>query len=436
MHRAGYRLLLRPSGPSAHENAPAATSPEATEPSGEEAQAAKLPDKPSVAVMPLRALSGHATEALIAEGIARDVMVALARARWLFVSARASAAVVASKTSDTSEVSRRLGVRYVLDGAVIVSADRLRLSVTLTDAIEGGEVWGERFDGGLDELFTVMDNIAGHVAGAVEAEIEHHERQRALLRPLASLDAWGAYHRAMHSSVGGTGAELDAAIGLFSRALELDPNSSRVLSGFAALHARRCLLVGEERRGEELERAAELAKQSIAADSRDPQACLAFGRVCTLRGDRQQATRHLSEAVRLNPSLSHGHFYLGYSQMFSRDYDDALARVDAAERLSPYDPMTFAFVSLRAQILSLRGEVEAGADWAERALDHPNAHFQNLMIAAWCCARADRLESAARHATAARKLRPDFKRQDYLKAFMFDHNDSARIDEALAVSGF
>ncbi|MEM8822655.1 MAG: hypothetical protein AAGF30_03505 [Pseudomonadota bacterium] len=165
--------------------------------------------------MPLRPLSGHATEALIAEGIARDVTVALARARWLFVSVRVSATVVAGKNSDTSEVSRRLGVRYVLDGAVIVSAERLRLSVMLTDAIEGGEVWGERFDGGLDELFTVMDEIAGHVAGAVEAEIEHHERQRALLRPLASLDAWGAYHRAMHSSVGATREQLDDSIGLF-----------------------------------------------------------------------------------------------------------------------------------------------------------------------------------------------------------------------------
>lgn len=86
--------------------------------------------------------------------------------------------------------------------------------------------------------------------------------------------------------------------------------------------------------------------------------------------------------MRLNPSLSHGHFYLGYLQLIAGEYDDALLRVDAAERLSPYDPMTFAFVSMRAQILSLRGDVDAGADWAERALDHPNAHFQNLMIAA------------------------------------------------------
>ncbi|MEM1314543.1 MAG: winged helix-turn-helix domain-containing protein [Pseudomonadota bacterium] len=429
VHRAGYRLLVpvEPLGGPAAAPAPvgAVQGPEAA-----------APARPSVAVLPFLALSHGADEALITEGVCRDVTIALARTRWLFVSARASAAALAARTRDLGEIARRLGVRYVLDGAVMASDGRVRLSASLADAEEGGEVWGERFDRPMDGLFELMDELADHVAGSVEIEIESRERRRALLRPLASLDAWGAYHRASHHAIGATRDELDVALRLMTQAHELDPGASRILAGLATLRARRSLLLGDAARQDEIARATDLARRSVAADPRDPQACMALGRAFTLVGEQTEARARMAEALRLNPSFAHGHFYLGYALMFLGEHAEGVARVEAAQRLSPYDPMTFAFMSLRAQLLSLSGATEEGAVWAERALAQPHAHFQNEIIAAWCNALAGRDAAAASHAEAARRLRPNFTRADYFDAFRFTGDDRERIKSALASAGF
>lgn len=440
VHRSGYRLLVpteslaRKSvnpGSQTSDGSADKFNDQPTTPAGRCASG-----KPSIAVLPLQALSGHTRERVMAEGISADVTISLARTRWLFVSARASAAALAQQTRDTARIAQRLGVRYVLDGAILIDGNRLKITVNLSDAIEGGEVWGERFDRNLDDLFQVMDDIARQVSIAVETEIEGQERRRALLQPLHSLDAWGLYHRARQLTFSAGMKELDTAIGLLQQALALDPVASRILSGLSVIHARRTMLAFGAARDQELHLARDFAERAVVADARDPQAQMAFGRTITLAGDPTEAGRHLAEAVRLNPSYAHGHFYYGYNQLYAHNYENGLRQTETACQLSPYDPMMFGFFSLRAQLLSLNGDVDQGADWAERALKQPRAHFQNDIIAAWCCARAGQTDKAIVHAQTARQKRPDFSIDDYFEAFRFPEADRAKVEEALLEAKF
>lgn len=438
VHKSGYRLLAQSREPATRSSSAPARSgaiDRALSEVGGGSIDLSLPERPSLVVLPFRALGGGNFEQALADGLSRDIAVVLARTRWLFVSARASAATLLSGTDDPTLIARRLGVRYVVEGAVICADGQMRLSARLNDAVAGADVWAEIFERRAEALFEVLDEVATRVALTVEAEIEIREQQRAALRPIASLDAWGAYHRAMTGFFRSGPHDLDEIGALLERARTLDPISSRILAALAALHARRTMLLGASARTQELCRAAEYARQSVAADPRDPQAQMVLGRTHTLSGDADAAISRLTDAVDLNGNFAHVRFYLAYALLYAGRRTEALVHLDQARRLSPYDPLTFGFLSLRAQLLSLEGAVEEGADWADRALSQPGAHFQNLTIAAWCSERAGRHETARRHLAAARIARPGFSTDDYFAAFRFSAADRSEIEASLRQIG-
>ena len=149
-----------------------------------------MPDKPSIAVLPFVNLSGDTEQEYFADGIAEDIITALGRFRWFFVIARNSSFTYKGKAIDVKQVARELGVRYVLEGSVRRSADRVRISVQLIDANAGTQIWGDRFDRELVDLFSVQDEITEQVAGAIEPELLKAEGGRAVARPPGNLSAW------------------------------------------------------------------------------------------------------------------------------------------------------------------------------------------------------------------------------------------------------
>jgi hypothetical protein len=168
-------------------------------------------------------------------------------------------------------IGRRLGVRYVLSGSAACRDSRLRVAVTLTDTVEARDVWAEIFERPTDDVFLVEDQISDLVSDAVEFEIELKERQRALLIPIASLDAWSAYHRAVNHMFRFRAKDFDEAERYLKLATGLDPSSSRIFAGLSFVEWQRALLEIVPDRAGALSKAFDYAKKSISLDPRDPQ---------------------------------------------------------------------------------------------------------------------------------------------------------------------
>lgn len=388
-----------------------------------------LPDQPSLAVLPFE-VHGDDGGQLMAEGLHRDITCQFARTRWLFVSARASVAVVAARGLGSNEISAKLGVRYLLNGALVVANGRLRFSLTLTDGPRGCEIWAERFDRKMDDILAIQDEIVDLVSAAVETEIENQELRRALRRPLASLDAWSAYHRAVAHLYRFRQEDHEKAADYLHLAAKLDPGAPRVFAALSFLHWQRAYLGNGECRAEDMRRAFDYAYQAMALDPLDPQSHWVLGRAHFLAGEIDQGIAELRRAVELNPSFALGQSSVGHALMFAGKSGEGLAAVDRARRLSPYDPMTFAFSVLRAHMLSLTGETELGADWADRAVLEPNAHHHIAAAAVWCNELANRRERALHHLANLKQVRPGYTRDEYFRSFPFHGRDRALIDGA------
>lgn len=390
-----------------------------------------LPGRPSIAVLPFTTLDRHGEQELLAGGLLHDITVRLARTRWLFVTARASAQRFRLQDSDPATIGRALGVRYLLHGSVIRSADRFRLSVSLTETERGFEIWAETFDRVMGDIFSVQDEIGERVVSGIESEIELKERQRALLRPLASLDAWSAYHRGNDLLYRFSAEGHEQAEHFLDLAAELDPNSAPIFAGLSFLHWQRAFFETGKDREDDNARAIDHAQHAISLDPLDPQAHWMLGRTALLTGDLDQAVEELSAAVDLNPNFAKGHFSLGYGKLFRSPDADVIGDATAARRISPYDPMSFAYMCLFAEAHALAGDGAQAAIWARRAARQPNVHHHILAVAAWCLEAAGERDAALGCMAEAKRRRPDYSRAEFFRAYPYAEPNRAVVDDAL-----
>jgi TolB-like protein len=181
------------------------------------ALALTLPDRPSIAVLPFVNLSGDPEQDYFADGMVEDIIAALSRSRWLFVIARNSSFAYKGQTVDVRRVGRELGVRYVLEGSVRKAAERVRITGQLIDATTGAHIWADRFQGALDDVFDLQDQLTESVVGAIAPHLERAEIDRAKRKPTESLDAYDYYLRGMAYLHFGTKEAITEALTLFSR---------------------------------------------------------------------------------------------------------------------------------------------------------------------------------------------------------------------------
>src|SRR3989442_4432859 len=186
-----------------------------------------LPDKPSIAVLPFQNMSGDPEQEYFADGVVEDIITALSRFKLLFVIARNSSFTYKGRAVDIKQVGRELGVRYVLEGSVRKAGHRVRITGQLIDAANGAHLWADRFDGALEDIFDLQDQVTTSVIGAIAPKLEQAEIERAKRKPTENLDAYDYYLRgiaSIHAVFGGTEEAVGEALRLFYRAIELDPN--------------------------------------------------------------------------------------------------------------------------------------------------------------------------------------------------------------------
>jgi TolB-like protein/Flp pilus assembly protein TadD len=375
--------------------------------------------KASVAVLPFVNLSGDPDQEFFADGMTEDIITELSRFRGLFVIARNSTFVYKGRAVDTRKIASELGVKYVVEGSVRSGVGRLRVAAQLIDAANRGHLWAERYDRKPSDLFSLQDEIVRTLVAAIEPELGGAERRRAASASPERLDAWGAYHRGMWHVYRFTREDTDRALEFFAQAIEAEPNHTAGWIGRAFAHFSNAFLGFVDDRGAERRLSLEAARHAVDVDPRDAAAHWALGRAHSLELDYERAIPELETAVELNTNDAQSWYQLGWLRVRAGRPREAIEPLILAERLSPNDPLRFAFLIARAQAHFALGEYARALALADRAARLPHAHAQIEAVRIACLVK-DGQEQAAREAMAAfRADHPDFTQAFFREAHGF-----------------
>ena len=265
-----------------------------------------------------------------------EIITALSKIHWLFVIARNSTVTYKGQTLGAKEIGRDLGVRYVLEGSVRKSGNRVRITAQLIDAGTGAHLWADRFDGLLEDIFDLQDQIATNVAGIIEPALQAAEIRRSAARPTTDLTAYDLYLRALAVYFPITKERTFAALELLDRAIEIDPNYGPALSWAAVCHWQ-CVTDGWTEQAEiTRSEAIDQARRALEATQNDPGVLANVSFILANFGEDIGAMIGLVDrALALNPSFARGWNVSGLLRLYAGELDRAIEHVETALRLSP-----------------------------------------------------------------------------------------------------
>jgi TolB-like protein len=382
-HRRGYRWLV----PAAPASAQALAR--------DEPLSLGLPDKPSIAVLPFHNLTGDDGQQYFVDGLVEDVIGALSRVRWLFVIARNSSFRFRGPDVDVQFVGRELGVRYVLEGSVRKSADRIRITGRLAEAATRAHLWSERFDGAVGDIFELQDHMTQRIIGSLMPRLDRAEIERALRKPTERLDAYDVYLRGRESMFPPTRALNEQALALFYRAIELDPNFATAYGRAAACFARRKGYRWGALTPADISEAERLARRAWDLDQNDGVAVGLGGLALALVvGDLEAGAAYIERSLVINPNVALHWTNSGWVNIWLGRSDLAVDHFQRAIRLSPLDPAIAEMETGVAFGHYLGRHFGEASEWAGRALQkEPEAH-NSLRVGAAAAAMAGSIEKA------------------------------------------
>jgi TolB-like protein len=393
--------------------------------------------KPSIAVLPFRLLGDAGPHAAIAEALPDELIIDLARLRWLFVTARGSSFRLRASDADMGDIGRLLGVRYCLAGVVEVLGKSLAVSVELVDTRDAGVVWADRFEGSLDDVHRVREDIRHSVLAALEIQIPLHEAALVRLNVSEDLDAWSAYHLGLQHLYRFNRRDNAAAAGLFQRALARDPGFARAHAGLSFVHFQTAFMRYVDDVAGEAGEARRFATLALELDEMDPFVNFVMGRSYWLTGDLDGGLPWLERATALCPSYAQGIYARAWTETLAGRAEEGRGHVDLAMRLSPLDPLFYAMLGTRGFTHLLEGDDGQAAYWAERAARAPGAHVLIAMIASATNAIVGDEAASRAWAARVRERNPALTRADFFRSFPFrDARVRSRLDAALARRGF
>jgi TolB-like protein/Tfp pilus assembly protein PilF len=383
-------------------NEPAKSSGKGTAP------ALKVPDKPSIAVLPFTNMSGNPEDDAFVDGVTEEIITALSRVRWFFVIARGSTFAFRGRETDIEEVARDLGVRYVLVGSIRRGGDRIRATARLIDGNTGSNIWARSYDRALFDIFALQDDITQTIAGAIEPELSRAERERARIRMRETMDGWTAYQHGMVHLYRYTRDDLAEARQIFAEAIALDPELGPAYSALAEAYYYEVVYGFADSADHNRERAIEAARRAVEIDSGDGGAHCTLGRVHYLRREYAAAITELEIALDLNPNLALAHYGLGAALVFSGRPREAFSHLESAICLSPHDPNMGSFLVRIAEAKYLVGDDEAAVHFALRSLSQPAFQWSRYAILIAALGQLGRLAEAHDYIAKVTRSRPTF----------------------------
>jgi len=375
--------------------------------SGMARPALPLPTKPSIAVLPFQNMSGDPEQEYFADGMVEDIITALSRMRWLFVIARNSSFTYKGRAVDMKQVGRELGVRYLLEGSVRKTANRVRITGQLIDASSGAHLWADRFDGGLEDIFDLQDRVTASVVGAIAPKLEQAEIERAKRKPTESLDAYDNFLRAMASVYQRTKGANSEALRLFYRAIELDPEFSSAHAMAAWCYTWRKINGWMTDRTKETAEGTRLARRAVELGKDDALALARGGQaIAILIHDLDSGVIAVDRALQLNPNLAVAWYVSGWVRVYRGELGVAIEHQERAMRLSPLDPVLYHMQVGTALAHMLAGRYDEASSWAEKAFRNEPNYLPAAAVAAASHAFAGRMEEASQTMQCVRQNDP------------------------------
>jgi adenylate cyclase len=397
-----------------------------------------LPDKPSIAVLPFQNMSGDPEQEYFADGMVEEIITALSRNKQLFVIARNSSFTFKGKAVDIKQVARDLGVRYVLEGSVRKSGNRIRITGQLIDAASGAHLWADRYDGALEDVFDLQDQVAASVVGAIDPSVTRAEIERVSRKPPSSLEAYDYWLRGRAAQWQWTREGLDQAITFHEQAVKLDPQ-------FAMAHASLGVALNDRKAWEwsndpaaDASRSVECARSALALGTNDPLvlACSAVALMFS-GGEVEYPHSLFEEAIRLDPNGVFAWIWGGWAKILLGDHNTAIKYAQRAQRLSPMDPRVALAEIVLAQAHFLLGKYEEGLRFAVSfGRRVPNANsLGRLRIEMACNVFLGNIETAKGLWRELVARNPSERVSDSPKRFRGRPQDIAKFQEAYRVVG-
>jgi len=396
-----------------------------------------LPDKPSIAVLPFQNLSGDPEQEYFADGVVEDIITALSRMRWLFVIARNSSFTYKGRVVDVKQVGREMGVRYVLEGGVRKAAHRVRVTGQLIDASTGAQLWGDRFEGAIEDIFDLQDHVTTSVIGAIAPQLEQAEIERAKRKPTASLDAYDYLLRGMANFYLRSRDAISEALRLFYMAIELDPNFAPAYATAAWCYHWRKVNGWMTDPAQETAEAERLARRALELGPDDAVALARAAHVLGyVVGDVDAAITFIDRALVLNPNLAVAWWASGWTRLWIGEPETAIKHFAHAMRLSPLDPFTISMQAGTALGHLVAGRYEEAVSWAEKALWEQRNYVTTLRIAAASYVYAGRLTEARKAMAQLRELQPALRVSKVRDWIPFRRpDDLAKVEDGLRKAG-
>jgi TolB-like protein/class 3 adenylate cyclase len=369
-----------------------------------------LPDKPSIAVLPFTNMSGDAEQEYFVDGLVEDIITALSRFRSLFVIARNSSFTYKGKVVDIKQVGRELGVRYVLEGSVRKAGGRVRITGQLIESESGTHLWADRFDGPLEGIFDLQDQITTSVVGIVSSKVNQAEIVRALRKPVSNLDAYDSYLRGVAKWQERNRDANDEALRLFYRAIDLDPAFPAPYAMAARCYNTRKVQGWVHDKEKEVAEARRLAMKAASLGQDDERSLASAGQtlawVCR---DYEVGEILVDQAVSLNPNSAFCWQMRAYVSLYLGKHEEAIEQIAKVFRLNPLDPNIATSEAIMANALVLLGRYDESLSWSAKALARQSHWLLGMRIAAIGHALAGNLEEARRLATRMHQLDPGMR---------------------------
>jgi TolB-like protein/Tfp pilus assembly protein PilF len=365
---------------------------------------------PSIAVLPFVNLSDDREQEYFADGMVEEIITALSRMRWLFVIARNSSFAYKGRAVDVKQVGQDLGVRYVLEGSVRKAGNRVRIAGQLVDASTGTHLWADRFDGGIEDIFDLQDQVTSSVVAAIAPKLEQAEIERVKLKPTGSLDAYDYYLRGLAARYQWTRESNEEAFAFANKAIQLDPDFAAAYGLAVQFYSRRKTggwVVDREREAAEASR---LARRAADLGRDDPDALWTAGiGLAFVVGDLDSGSALIERALTLNPNLAAAWFVGGMVKMWAGEPEVAIERLARAMRLSPYDPQLFSMRAGTGGGHFFAGRYAEALSWAEMSAREQPESIHSASVMAASAAMLGRYETARTAMERLRQLLPELR---------------------------
>ena len=396
-----------------------------------------LAQRPSIAVLPFDNLSGDPQQDYFSDGIVEEIITALTRTSWMLVIARNSSFTYKGRAVDVKQVGRELGVHYVLEGSLRKSANRVRITCQLIDAVTAMHIWADRYDGPLEDILDLQDQITANLVSAIARQLQRAVIERSRRKPTENLSSYDYFLRGMASFHQWNAEASNDALRYFNKAIALDPEFATAYGMAGWCYVWRIVYGWMLNSEQEYVEAVRLARRAIELGPDDAVALGCGGWVIAYVGRELEAGADFVERARaLNPSHAPTWYFGGWISVFLGDPETAILRFEQVMRLSPRDPLTFHTLNGVAWSHFVAGRYDESLAWAERALrENPNCK-PALRISAASQALLERPEGAQATIDRMGQIDPDFRVCDLTRVAPFRRpQDLAKFEAALRKAG-